>query len=324
MTVNSILQQEKEYRNQTEKRARNKMSIALVACTLVFLAQILFSFIYAGVLYYNPNYAEGYISFLLDISMYVCYIGLPFLIAWLLFKNSKKDNKAFIVKRSAPKKVALFITGALGCSYIVNLIVFVLFPSINEFGEQLKPVAETPLEIFLCFCMYAILPAILEEWAFRGVLLKNLLPYGKWGAIIISAILFGFGHVHPKSIVNAITFGIILGICYEYTGSLKIPMIIHFINNAISTLALLVPEGSAIFYITSLSIYVFMGCGIAAIIYYKNNGYKHHKFTLLKPNVNGYKLSIARFMKNFVCNFAIIPYILVFALYFYMAFLLEL
>ena len=198
MTVNSILQQENVYRKQTEKRARNKMSIALFACTLVFLAQILFSFIYAGILYYNPNYANGYMSHVVDISMYVCYIGLPFLIAWLLFKNSKINNNAFIVKRSAPKKVALFITGALGCSYIVNLIVFVLFPSINDFGEQIEPVAETPLEIILCFCMYAILPAILEEWAFRGVLLKNLLPYGKWGAIIVSAILFGFGHVHPK------------------------------------------------------------------------------------------------------------------------------
>ena len=321
--IDSILKLNYKYQKDIEKQARNKVSIALVACSLVFIAQLVFSFIQIDITEYFPELSNGYLSILMDIVMYVCYIGLPFLLAFYLFKFSKKTENNITVKRSSPKKPFLFIMGSLGCCFIVNLTAQLLFPFLSELGETPTPVAETPLEIFLIFCMYAILPAMLEEWAFRGVLLKNLLPYGKWGAIVISAILFGFGHLHPTSIINAVTFGIFLGICYEYTNSLKLPMLAHFINNTIATIAMLAPEQSLLFYLTGISIYVFIGCAIAAIIYYRKHSINRYKLTLIKPTIQGYKLSCARYLKKLLFNVAIIPYVIIFVFFFYIAFLIE-
>ncbi len=324
MKIGLILQQEKEHIKNTEKYAKRAVSIALIASALVFVAQFAVSFLYPIIYMFLPENPDGYISYLVDIGMYVFYIGLPFLIALPLFSIIKNKTTIYKVKRSSPKKPVLFVLGALGCGYIVNLIALFIFPSLNDFGEPTQLAAETPLEIALCFTMYAILPALLEEWAFRGVLLKHLLPYGKWGAIIISSILFGLGHLHPRSIINAVTFGIVFGIAYEYTGSLKLSMLIHFINNAISTTISLLPQESIISLVFSLLIYVIMGFSVGAIIYYANNGYKRQKFTLRMPNVIGYKLSIERYISKFVFNIAIIPYAALFAFYFFLAFCVQL
>jgi len=231
----------------------------------------------------------------------------------------KQDNK-YLIKRSLPKKPILFVLGALGCGFTVNFIAAIIFPSLNDFGEPTEIVAKTPIEIILCFFMYAIIPAILEEWAFRGVILKHLLPYGKWGAIIISALLFGLGHLHPKSIINGITFGLIFGLCYEYTGSLKFSILIHFINNFISCIVSLVPIESPLTVVLSLLIYIIMGFGIGAVIYYARNGYKRFKYSLRLPKTIGYKLPISLYIRKLLLNIAMLPYAFIFAFYFYIAF----
>lgn len=319
MTINLVLQQEYQHKKLIAKRARRNIAISLIACTLVFVAQLAVSFIYALLHDVIPINTDISVLYLLDIISYVFYICVPFAIALLFFNLFSYERYTF-VKRASPKKPLLFVAGTLGCSYIVNLVAMFIFPSLADFGETTSIIAKSPLEIALCFVLYAILPAILEEWAFRGILLKNLLPYGKWGAIIISSLLFGLGHIHPKSIINALTFGIILGICYEYTGSLKLSMLIHFLNNGISVVASLLPEDSPWIVLVSLLIYVFMGCGVGAIIYYANKGYKRNNFTLIKPYSLGYCLSVQQYFKQFILNFAIVPYAVIFITYFYLAF----
>ena len=88
--------------------------------------------------------------------------------------------------------------------------------------------------VLMLICI-GLFPAILEEFAFRGVVLGSLRKYMSDGtAIMVSAALFGLIHGNLVQIPFAFIVGIGLGYCTVYTGSLVPAMIIHAINNALS------------------------------------------------------------------------------------------
>lgn len=75
---------------------------------------------------------------------------------------------------------------------------------------------------------------IFEELLFRGIILNGLLNRYKGNqkkAILYSAIIFGVVHFNIPQGINAFIIGIILGGIYYYTGSMKLSMFAHFINN---------------------------------------------------------------------------------------------
>lgn len=216
----------------------------------------------------------------------------------------------------------LYIIGTIGICYICNLTVQLLFRNfINDYSIETTVPYDTPLSIVLYYVYIALLPAIFEELAFRHVILTNLLPYGKWGAIICSSLLFGIVHIDPPRVIFATIFGLLLAICREYTGSLIVPMIIHFINNAISVTLSIVPPDSPIGVMFLLSIYLFMIVGIVAIIYYLRKGLNRKKLTLIKPNAVGYKLTFSKYLIRFIFNIGLIPLGVVYLFFFYLYFL---
>lgn len=75
---------------------------------------------------------------------------------------------------------------------------------------------------------------IFEELLFRGIILNGLLNRYKGNqkkAILYSAIIFGVVHFNIPQGINAFIIGIILGGIYYYTGSMKLAIFAHFINN---------------------------------------------------------------------------------------------
>ena len=322
MDFTSVLINEQNKKKAFGKRAKTAITVALLAPSLVFLFQLNFSLFTGVIASYYPAIFESTLSFAVDIVGYLFYIGIPYLIIKLIYQRVNKNVEYNVVRRSSPKAPALYIFGAVGVGYLINFTINILFGSIIEkYSADLGIQANGALEIILCFVLYAILPALLEEWAFRGILCKNLLPYGKGGAIIISSIIFGIAHVDPPRIIFATAFGMILAVCYEYTGSLKIPMLIHFINNAISVTASLFPEDSPLMILISQVILGIMGCGIAAIIYYANKGIERKKISITKPRAIGFKLSISEMLKRAGLNFALIPLVILYAIFFTLYFI---
>ncbi len=318
MDFTTVLKNEQINKARIEKKARKAAFIALIGSSLMFVFQLIYSFTVVGpLLTFYPSLFENTLSFVLDILGYIFYIAIPFGIAALLFKKLNNNIENNGIKRASPKAPALYIFGTIGVGYIINLTINLLFGSIIEkYSTDMGIAADGVLQIILCYVLYAILPAILEEWAFRGVLCKNLLPYGKGGAIIISSVLFGIAHVDPPRIVFATAFGLMLAVCYEHTRSLKIPMLIHFINNAISVTMSLVSEDSVVVIILSQLVLGLIGCGIAAIIFYANKGIARRKISIIKPKTVGYKLSIGNFLSKAALNFGMIPLVILYAIFF--------
>jgi uncharacterized protein len=91
------------------------------------------------------------------------------------------------------------------------------------------------ISLFLCV---SILPAIAEEWLFRGYIQSRLLKrwHPAW-AILLSSLLFAGFHMDPVHVVAVIPLGLWLGLITYYSGSLIPAMIAHAYNNALSIIA---------------------------------------------------------------------------------------
>ncbi|MCB9891205.1 MAG: CPBP family intramembrane metalloprotease [Planctomycetes bacterium] len=78
----------------------------------------------------------------------------------------------------------------------------------------------------------AVLPACVEEFAFRGYLLRGLLRGWKPGwAIAVSSLLFAFAHLDVLYAVRLIPLAVWLGWIAWRTGSIIPSMVCHFANN---------------------------------------------------------------------------------------------
>lgn len=107
--------------------------------------------------------------------------------------------------------------------------------------QQLVKAAEVNIVIFLIGV--TIVPAICEEMLFRGFILSGLqTEHGKTRAIILSALLFGLLHFVPSQVVLMTLFGILLGWLTIRTGSILVPILMHFVHNVLAVIVLLQPD----------------------------------------------------------------------------------
>lgn len=94
------------------------------------------------------------------------------------------------------------------------------------------------------FLLIAVVPAVVEEILFRGLLLRALRNFGGWVAVGASAFIFGIFHITTESVFRFLpTFwlGLLIGAAVWRTGSLWIGMAMHFANNGLLLLLAILP-----------------------------------------------------------------------------------
>ena len=100
----------------------------------------------------------------------------------------------------------------------------------------------SPLEAVRALIVGAVVPAFAEEVLFRGLLQRSLEEaYPARRAIIVTAIIFGVVHFNPLAVLPLILIGAYLGFLAYYTQSLALPIVAHFLNNAIAIVAMYAP-----------------------------------------------------------------------------------
>jgi membrane protease YdiL (CAAX protease family) len=100
---------------------------------------------------------------------------------------------------------------------------------------------DTPADIALSFFAIAVIPAIGEEIIFRGFFQRELIQQTKKThlSIWITACVFSFIHFQFLGFFPRVLLGALLGYMYVWSGSLLVPILMHFVNNAL-TLVLLI------------------------------------------------------------------------------------
>ena len=120
----------------------------------------------------------------------------------------------------------LCIVGAILASGAISE----LFHAIG-YLESEGPAIDSFEKYIVLIIVSAVLPAVIEELLFRGLILKGLLQFGRWKALIGSAVLFSLFHLNPSQTVYQFILGIVLAVVVLKTGKLMYAMILHFVNN---------------------------------------------------------------------------------------------
>lgn len=107
-----------------------------------------------------------------------------------------------------------------------------------------KSISELTLNLF----MIGLLPAVGEELLFRGVVqqLFKKLTRNSHAAIWITAALFSALHVQFFGFLPRMILGAMFGYMLEWSGTLWLPIIAHFINNATAVIAYYLTEKGVI------------------------------------------------------------------------------
>lgn len=157
---------------------------------------------------------------------------------------------AVLLSRSPARSLGLNRTsfGTVGLSLVIGVALHPIYMILTQWvaaayplsGQALqalaplnKPIAAAPwLHVVL---LMAVLPAVCEELAFRGVVFGGLLRGGEPGrAVAVSAVAFGISHGVLQQSISATMIGLLLGWVTWRTASVVPAMIIHAINNGLS------------------------------------------------------------------------------------------
>ncbi|GHU83135.1 hypothetical protein AGMMS50284_6250 [Clostridia bacterium] len=164
-----------------------------------------------------------------------------FLAGLILSKTSKNRLDSLIsFKKVSIKKSAALLTVVFSFSFTINYLIALLNVNLSMvgFNNEVPNIykSETVLDYVLMFVVVSLLPALLEEFLFRGVIMGSLRKYGDGFAVLFSSLLFGLVHGNFVQLPFAFMMGLLLGTLTIYTKSIIPAMLLHFFNNANSCL----------------------------------------------------------------------------------------
>ncbi len=101
-------------------------------------------------------------------------------------------------------------------------------------------ITDASWELFFNIFVIAIIPAIGEEMVFRGVIQRRIEKWSKNPTIAIwfAALIFSGFHMQLEGFFPRLLLGALLGYLFYWSKSLWIPIIVHFVNNAMQVLAM--------------------------------------------------------------------------------------
>ena len=184
-----------------------------------------------------------YGNYLLNLFLQV---GLMFLLPIFLLNkfNGEKVKKTFTDFNFRKINIkAILISVLIGIfAFFLNLIISTIFSAIiSVFGYESSSSSSSSLQsypfwLFIITLIFsAVLPALCEETTHRGLLLNGYKQLGMKRAIILTSLLFGLMHMNIEQFFYASLMGALFAFLTISTGSIVPAIIVHFMNNAIST-----------------------------------------------------------------------------------------
>ena len=166
----------------------------------------------------------------------VLMFTLPFII--LPLGVGKRISELAIIKRPKKRLLIPFLFIGMGTSAFANVLTNNVSGFFEAFGIHFKsPDIVYPEGIFgfaLSFLAIAVTPALVEEFATRGMVMGAAREHGEVFGLVTSAIFFSLMHGNLVQIPFAFVMGLVIGFAVIKTGSLITGIVIHFANNAIA------------------------------------------------------------------------------------------
>ena len=238
---------------------------------LLFLLGSLLGSIISGVFVLMMGSSESVMQYSMLIAYPVSFIP-P-----LLYASAKSRRNEFFDKGYALDSNNFGARGGFAMAVIVSIATlaaaFVCEPvsvMLPDMPETLKKSLELLMDgpLWAALLSVSVFAPLFEEWLCRGLALRGLMKrMNPTGAILVSAAFFAILHMNPWQAIPAFLLGILFGYVYYRTGSLKLTMLMHCVNNTFSLFLSKIPGLEDIeSFMDILSPWAYAGIYIACVL----------------------------------------------------------
>ncbi|HHU78491.1 MAG: CPBP family intramembrane glutamic endopeptidase [Caldicoprobacterales bacterium] len=200
---------------------------------ILYLAVLLLMLLSSFLTQYISMEGDRYYIYMFLIQLIT--IGLPPAVYLIWFR---KDIKYTLRLQKISLAEILLSMGMAVFGYFVIVFINLLWLIfLSRFGTPQQtaiPPIESGRHYLMAIGVIAVMPAVLEEILFRGVIQRGYERYGRLTSILLTGVLFAFLHVSIVSIPAIILLGILLCYVAYRANSIWVSMIFHFTNNAIA------------------------------------------------------------------------------------------
>lgn len=225
------------------KTKRYVIKNLVLAIMVVVIYRIVNDFFFAGVYLIFPESMLENHYFLLD-TLFCAAAGLLYIL-WLYRLHQRGE---FAIDMSwgeacSGQNILIIVLGVGGISTLWFISVQmglqdhipIIAESMQSFDDTWSSIeTESYIWVFLSVVVFG---PIVEECMFRGVMYHYLEQVkAGWFPILATGICFGLWHGEPVQVVYTAIMGVIIGIIYATCRDLKVTIVIHVLNNFLSTL----------------------------------------------------------------------------------------
>ena len=188
------------------------------------------------------------------------------------------------LKPAGMQKVGVMLPLFLGGGQLFGLLAGVVGDLTGSSRQVALP--SHPAALLLAFATLCLVPAVLEEVLFRGLIQNVLQPHGDWVSVTGQAVLFALLHGDMASMFYAFPTGLFLGVLALQTGSICPGILLHGANNTLSFVLVLLRSGGY----ASLASVLSMCCLVifpawAAAVLVRSRRIKKHIWNPIQPGV---------------------------------------
>ncbi len=248
-----------------------------VACLGLYLAlQVASSFgpsfasaMMSQVLYAIGDYStvmvmSGWISVLYSVLLFVATLVSGGLTSWIGLRLSGESLKAQVESNQYDHSwIYKGVCMAFAMNFLLSLVVSLLNALLGIFGAEIDEVGLATDGGFFGFLMNfasaVVLAPLFEEIVFRGVICKSLSRFNKGFAVIFSALLFAIAHLNLYQGIPVFGMGIVFAFVYLRSGSLRVPILMHVINNFLALVQTYSPDILSIVFLILMLVLTVLG-----------------------------------------------------------------
>lgn len=260
------LKEKQDYELRLAKAKKFSFTIGMGMIILILL-EVIMSFIFQLIL---PSYLNGKInpSTIVVLQNALISIVCMGLAAGFIniYKESSKEEKN---KLSIGKKFEIAFIG-IGLIAIIQIFLSFIYEKVGLNYNILEKFEFLPGEGILDKIIYviglALVPAIFEELLFRKAILNYSKRFGNLFAVIFSSLLFGLIHMNLNQGIFAFILGLVFAVIAIKTSSIKLTILLHFLNNGYAAMTTLLAEGSIAYGIFNNIVIALVIVGIIMII----------------------------------------------------------
>jgi membrane protease YdiL (CAAX protease family) len=169
-----------------------------------------------------------------EIWQLICYCleGIISLLVIYFIRRKITKKTSLNIQYPSLKIIPFVMTGTVAITIGIVFPFSDLIPMPEIVAEAFKEaIGHTSIYTFI---LMVIVAPVLEELAFRGIMLDGMLSkYSPLKSILISSILFGIVHLNPWQFIDGFIVGIFIGWIYYKTQNVSFAIIVHASVNAI-------------------------------------------------------------------------------------------